>query len=220
MTKSVRYPAIVCLLLLPLLLVLSGLITNTPAHGQTAAPQSANKNVPAKKQYTNNSSVEKSKMNKATKVEKAVFGAGCFWGVEETFRQLPGVVSTTVGYSGGTVKDPSYKQVCHGDTGHAEVVQVEYDPKQITYADLLKAFFSSHDPTTLNRQGPDIGHQYRSVIFYMNPEQEKEAVAAKEKFQAESGRQVVTAIEPAKPFYRAEEYHQQYLEKNNLKVCH
>ena len=133
---------------------------------------------------------------------------------------MPGVVSTTVGYCGGTVKDPTYKQVCHGDTGHVEVVEVEFDPKQVSYSDLLKVFFSSHDPTTLNRQGPDFGYQYRSVIFYSSPEQEKEAAAAKQRFQTESGRVVVTAIEPAKPFYRAEEYHQQYLEKNNLKFCH
>lgn len=117
--------------------------------------------------------------------------------------------------------NPSYEKVCEGDTGHAEVVEVEYDPAKIKYRDLLKVFFESHDPTTLNRQGPDVGYQYRSVIFYENSEQEKEAIAAKEQVQADNpGRAIVTAIEPAKPFYKAEEYHQQYLKKRGLNVCH
>jgi peptide-methionine (S)-S-oxide reductase len=160
------------------------------------------------------------KMDKQMRIEKAIFGAGCFWGVEEAFRRLPGVLSTTVGYSGGTVKEPSYERVCQGDSGHAEVVEVEYDPQKLTYADLLKVFFSSHDPTTLNRQGPDVGYQYRSVIFYNSPEQEKEALAAKEQLQTKLRRPIVTAIEPAKPFYKAEEYHQHYLEKRGLNICH
>ena len=154
------------------------------------------------------------------KIEKAMFGAGCFWGVEETFRRTPGVVSTAVGFSGGTVKNPSYQQVCQGNTGHAEVVEIEFDPKQISYNDLLKIFFANHDPTTVNRQGPDIGYQYRSVIFYTSPEQEKEAVAAKLQWQTNTGKTAATVIEPVQPFYKAEEYHQRYLEKNGLNVCH
>jgi len=154
------------------------------------------------------------------KTEKAIFGAGCFWGVEETFRRLPGVVSTTVGYSGGRIVNPSYEQVCAGDTEHAEVVEVEFDPKKISYQDLLQTFFFCHDPTTMNRQGPDIGYQYRSVIFYLNPEQEKEAMAAKENWQKINGKKAATAIEAAKPLYRAEEYHQHYLKKKGLNVCH
>jgi peptide-methionine (S)-S-oxide reductase len=161
------------------------------------------------------------KMNKEIKTEKAIFGLGCFWGAQEDFDHLPGVISTRVGFCGGTVKDPSYHRVCEGDTGHAEVVEIEYDPKKITYSDLLKKFFASHDPTTLNRQGPDTGYQYRSVIFYTNPEQEKEANEAKEQVQAEySGRAIVTAVEPAQPFYKAEDYHQHYLQKRGLNVCH
>jgi peptide-methionine (S)-S-oxide reductase len=154
------------------------------------------------------------------KTEKAIFGAGCFWGVEETFRVLPGVVSTEVGFCGGIMSNPSYERVCAGDTRHAEVVEVIYDPKQISYNTLLKTFFSSHDPSTLNRQGPDVGEQYRSVIFYTSPEQEKEALAAKEEWQKKVGRGATTVIEAAKPFYKAEEYHQHYLEKRGLGVCH
>lgn len=155
-------------------------------------------------------------------MQKAIFGAGCFWGVEEAFRHIPGVVSTTVGYSGGNMKDPSYKDVCSGKTGHTEVVEVDYDPSKVAYEKLLDVFFANHDPTTVNRQGPDVGFQYRSVIFYTSPQQESEALAFKEKAD-KSGKfhaPVVTAIEPAKDFYRAEDYHQQYLEKNGLRVCH
>lgn len=156
------------------------------------------------------------------KMQKAIFGAGCFWGVEETFRHIPGVTAVAVGYSGGTMKNPSYHDVCSGKTGHTEVVEVDYDPSKVSYEKLLDTFFANHDPTTLNRQGPDIGVQYRSVIFYTTPEQEAAARAAKEKAD-KSGtfkRPVVTAIEPAQEFYKAEEYHQHYLEKNGLKVCH
>jgi peptide-methionine (S)-S-oxide reductase len=161
----------------------------------------------------------KTKVNQM-KTEKAMFGAGCFWGVEETFRQLPGVVSTAVGFSGGTVANPSYERVCTGDTKHAEVVEVTYIPQKISYNDLLKTFFSCHDPTTVNRQGVDFGEQYRSVIFYTSPEQEKEALAAKEEWQKMHSKKAATIIEPAKPFYKAEEYHQRYLEKRGFKVCH
>ena len=155
-------------------------------------------------------------------LQKATFGAGCFWGVEAEFRQLPkGVVSTAVGYEGGTMKNPTYRDVCTDRTGHAEVVEVEYEPEKISYEDLLKVFWANHDPTTLNRQGPDVGTQYRSVIFYHTPEQQAAALASKEKLE-KSGRYrrpVVTEIVPATSFYRAEEYHQQYLEKRGLSSC-
>jgi peptide-methionine (S)-S-oxide reductase len=154
------------------------------------------------------------------KTERALFGAGCFWGVEETFRQLPGVVSTAVGFAGGTVVNPSYKRVCVGDTMHAEVVEIIYDPKKITYNELLKTFFSSHDPSSVNRQGFDFGEQYRSVIFYTSPEQQKEAETFKEEWQKTHNKKAATIIEAAKPFYKAEEYHQHYLEKRGFKVCH
>ena len=155
-------------------------------------------------------------------MEKATFGAGCFWGVEEAFRQLKGVLSTAVGYSGGDLQNPTYKDVCTDSTGHAEVVQVEFDPRQIPYERLLEVFWNSHNPTTLNRQGPDIGTQYRSAIFYHNPEQEKAAKASKEKL-AKSGKYksaIVTEIGPAETFWKAEEYHQQYLAKRGLGSCH
>jgi peptide-methionine (S)-S-oxide reductase len=152
-------------------------------------------------------------------MEKATFGAGCFWGVEAAFRQVKGVVSTAVGYSGGHFPDPTYKDVCSGKTGHAEVVQVEYEPSQVSYDDLLKVFWDNHDPTTLNRQGPDVGAQYRSAIFFHNPEQESAAKASKEKMQTGYKNKIVTEITPASEFYRAEDYHQQYLEKRGLAHC-
>lgn len=145
----------------------------------------------------------------------ATFGAGCFWGVEEAFRRVPGVVDTAVGYSGGTVEDPTYHDVCTDRTGHAEVVRVEYDPDRTTLGTLLEVFWNSHDPTTLNRQGPDHGSQYRSVIFYHDEEQKALAEASREKLEADGRfrRPIVTAIVPAATFYRAEEYHQRYAEK-------
>jgi peptide-methionine (S)-S-oxide reductase len=154
-------------------------------------------------------------------MEKATFAAGCFWGVEETFRQLPGVVDTAVGFMGGATANPSYRAVCGGRTGHAEVVQLEYDPSRITYDELLEAFWSCHDPTTLNRQGPDVGDQYRSAIFTHTPEQEAAARASKERLEAAGRfrRPIVTAIEPAGAFWRAEEYHQRYLEKRGAAAC-
>ena len=155
-------------------------------------------------------------------MEKAMFGAGCFWGVEAAFRQVPGVVATAVGYAGGHLANPTYKDVCTDGTGHAEVVQVEYDPSKVGYDDLLKVFWENHDPTQLNRQGPDVGTQYRSAIFVDGPEQEAAARASKEA-QETSGRfrrPIVTQIEPAPDFWRAEEYHQQYLEKRGLAHCH
>jgi peptide-methionine (S)-S-oxide reductase len=158
----------------------------------------------------------------STKMEKATFAAGCFWGVEATFRQLKGVTSTAVGYEGGSRDKPTYKDVCTDTTGHAEAVQVEYDPAQISYEQLLDVFWENHDPTTRNRQGPDVGTQYRSVIFYHSPQQQAAALASKEKL-AKSGkyrRPVVTEIVPAATFWRAEDYHQQYLEKRGLSNCH
>lgn len=154
-------------------------------------------------------------------MEKATFAAGCFWGVEETFRQLPGVIDTAVGFMGGTTANPSYRDVCGGRTGHAEVVHLEYDPARISYAELLEAFWSCHDPTTLNRQGPDVGDQYRSAIFYHTPEQETAARTSKERLEAAGRfrRPIVTALEPAATFWRAEEYHQRYLEKRGAAAC-
>jgi peptide-methionine (S)-S-oxide reductase len=153
--------------------------------------------------------------------EKAMFGAGCFWGVEETFRNLKGVVSTAVGYAGGTKENPTYEDVCTDRTGHAEVVEVEFDPSQTTYDELLNVFWSNHNPTTLNRQGPDVGTQYRSVIFYYSPEQESTAKASKEKLEKSGrfNRPIVTQIEPAPTFWRAEEYHQRYLQKRGQSHC-
>jgi peptide-methionine (S)-S-oxide reductase len=153
--------------------------------------------------------------------QKATFGAGCFWGVEETFRNLKGVISTAVGYAGGKKDHPSYEDVCSDETGHAEVVEVEFDPAQIDYNSLLDVFWSSHNPTTLNRQGPDVGTQYRSVIFYHSPEQKAAAEASKETVD-KSGRfprPVVTQVESAPKFWRAEEYHQQYLNKRGQTHC-
>ena len=155
-------------------------------------------------------------------METATFGAGCFWGVEESFRQIPGVLDTAVGYLGGHTQNPSYQDVCTNETGHAEVVQVTYDPAKVSYEQLLNVFWESHDPTTLNRQGPDVGTQYRSAIFFHSPEQERIARASKEKMQASSKfrRPIVTEITPASTFYRAEEYHQKYLAKRGVSHCH
>ena len=156
------------------------------------------------------------------KTEVAMFGAGCFWGVEAAFRKIDGVVDTAVGYSGGDMSRPTYKDVCSGRTGHAEVVRVEYDPSRVSYDKLLDLFWSSHDPTQVNRQGPDVGTQYRSVIFFSTPEQEAAAKSSKEKLDA-SGRfrrPIATQIVQAGEFWRAEEYHQQYLEKRGRDSCH
>lgn len=157
-----------------------------------------------------------------TTAEKATFGAGCFWGVEAAFRQIPGVLSTQVGYSGGQTANPSYRDVCSHTTGHAEVVEVTYDPARVSYDDLLRVFWESHDPTQLNRQGPDVGDQYRTVIFYHSPEQAAAAETSKaaEERSGRHRRPVVTQIVPAEQFYRAEDYHQQYLEKRGLSTCH
>ena len=151
---------------------------------------------------------------------KATFAAGCFWGVEEAFRNTPGVTSTAVGYEGGTMDNPTYQDVCTDRTGHAEVVEVDYDPEKVSYDTLLDTFWSNHDPTTKNRQGPDIGTQYRSAIFFHTPEQEAAARASLQTAQSRFRRPIVTEIIPAQEFYRAEEYHQQYLAKRGLSHCH
>ncbi|MEO7165481.1 MAG: peptide-methionine (S)-S-oxide reductase MsrA [Chthoniobacterales bacterium] len=153
--------------------------------------------------------------------EKATFGAGCFWGVEEMFRNIKGVSSATSGYAGGATENPSYEDVCRKDTGHAEVVEVEFDPAQVKFEQLLDVFWNNHDPTTRDRQGPDVGSQYRSVVFYHSPEQLQAAEAKKAELE-KSGRfrrPIVTQIETAPTFYRAEEYHQRYLEKHGRSHC-
>jgi peptide-methionine (S)-S-oxide reductase len=152
--------------------------------------------------------------------EKATFGAGCFWGVEETFRTLGGVLETAVGYSGGSLESPGYEQVCEGNSGHAEVVQVIFDPAVISYASLLECFWNLHDPTTLNRQGPDVGTQYRSVIFTHSPQQHAAAEASKQQAQSGFNAPIVTQVLPAETFWPAEEYHQKYLLKRGLGSCH
>lgn len=154
--------------------------------------------------------------------EKATFGAGCFWGVEATFRRVPGVISTRVGYLGGNTKDPTYRDVCTDSTGHAEVVEILFDPAQLSYNQLLDLFWELHDPTQLNRQGPDYGTQYRSAIFFHSPEQEAAARASKKALEEKKvfSKPIVTEITPASEFYEAEDYHQQYLEKRGLASCH
>lgn len=153
---------------------------------------------------------------------KATFAAGCFWGVEDAFRQVKGVTDVTVGYTGGHTKNPTYKEVCTDRTGHAEAVEVEFDPNQVSYRELLAVFFQSHDPTQMNRQGPDYGTQYRSAVFFHDAEQEAEARGAKEALEKAGifKRPIVTQIVAAPEFYRAEEYHQRYFEKNGLPSCH
>jgi peptide-methionine (S)-S-oxide reductase len=155
------------------------------------------------------------------KTELAAFAAGCFWGVEQEFRKQKGVLATAVGFMGGHTKGPSYEQVCEGNTGHAETVELEYDPKVITYSKLLDIFWHLHDPTTLNRQGPDAGEQYRSAIFYFTPEQKKLAADTRDAIQAsgELSSKIVTEIVPASDFWKAEEYHQQYVEKGGHAGC-
>jgi peptide-methionine (S)-S-oxide reductase len=157
-----------------------------------------------------------------TNTEKATFAAGCFWGVEATFRALPGVKSTRVGYIGGTTVNPTYKDVCTDRTGHAEAVEVTFDPTQISYDQLLNVFWENHDPTQVNRQGPDFGTQYRTAIFFHSPEQERQALASKEALEKSHRftKPIATQIVPAPTFYEAEDYHQQYLEKKGLASCH
>ena len=152
-------------------------------------------------------------------LERATFAAGCFWGVEASFREIEGVVKTSVGYSGGSTVDPTYEQVCSDTTGHAEAVQVWFDPTVVSYTDLLSTFWSIHDPTTLNRQGWDFGRQYRSAVFFHDAEQQKLAVASRDAHQPALARPIVTEIVPASAFYDAEEYHQRYFEKHGGAIC-
>jgi len=147
------------------------------------------------------------------RTENAYFAAGCFWGIQAAFDELPGVVSTVVGYAGGKTENPTYKMVCAGKSWHAETVQVEYDPEKVTYEQLLEAFWSLHDPTTLNRQGPDTGTQYRSAIFYESEEQKKKALESKRNEQKKYTKDIVTEVSEMKRFYPAEEYHQHYVKK-------
>jgi peptide-methionine (S)-S-oxide reductase len=157
----------------------------------------------------------------AAATEKATFGAGCFWGVEAAFRQVPGVVDAAVGYEGGSMPNPTYRDVCTDETGHAEVVEVTFDPSRASYDQLLDVFWANHDPTQKNRQGPDVGAQYRSAIFFHSPAQRDAAIASKERLE-KSGklrRPVATEITPASTFWRAEDYHQRYLEKRGLASC-
>jgi peptide-methionine (S)-S-oxide reductase len=160
--------------------------------------------------------------SQAQNQETATFGAGCFWGVQSTFDELPGVVKTEVGYSGGKTINPTYQEVCTDRTGHAEVVKIWFDPKKISYDKLLDVFFTNHNPTTLNRQGPDVGSQYRSAVFYHSDAQKSAAEKSIAKWNASGkfAKPIVTVVEAAKPFYRGEEYHQKYLEKRGLKHCH
>ena len=156
-------------------------------------------------------------------MEQATFGAGCFWGVESAFREIPGVTDVAVGFMGGRTANPSYREVCDGNTNHAEVAQVAFDPSKVSYAKLLDAFWHMHDPTTLNRQGPDVGSQYRSVIFTHSPEQAAQATISRDALAASgrAGRKIVTQIVPATAFYPAEEYHQRYFEKQGIGAsCH
>src|SRR5947209_20501594 len=152
--------------------------------------------------------------------ETATFGAGCFWGIEAAFAKVPGVEETTVGYAGGKTANPTYKDVCTDETGHAEVVQVKFDPAKVSYEQLLNVFWDIHDPTQKNRQGPDFGTQYRTAIFFHSPEQEAAAKKSLKERQGKVNRPIVTEITPAGTFYRAEEYHQKYLEKRGASSCH
>jgi peptide-methionine (S)-S-oxide reductase len=152
-------------------------------------------------------------------LQRATFAAGCFWGIEASFREIDGVVYTTVGYSGGSAVDPTYEQVCTGTTGHAESVEVWFDPAVVSYDELLAPFWAIHDPTSLNRQGWDFGTQYRSAIYFHDAEQERAAIASRDERQKSVGRPIVTEIAAAGPFYAAEDYHQQYFEKNGGAFC-
>lgn len=154
------------------------------------------------------------------KTQKAIFAAGCFWGVQYYFDQVPGVIKTTVGYTGGHTENPTYDDVCTRKTGHAEAIEVEFDPSEVSYETLVRQFFRMHDPTQLNRQGPDVGDEYRSAIFYVDQEQRKEAIQTRNGVQKRLDTPVVTQIEPAGPFYEAEPYHQKFTERTGMGMCH
>lgn len=202
---------------------------SSAAMGVTGGPQpvrEANGAGGASSTQESNMSVSSSEQGRpagaAVELEKATFGAGCFWQVEEVFRKIPGVAATSVGYSGGRTSNPTYREVCTDLTGHAEVMQIEFDPKVVSYNQLLDQFWKVHNPTTLNRQGPDVGSQYRSVIFYHSEAQKKMAEDSKAKLAA-SGRwkkPIVTEISPASTYYAAEDYHQRYLQKRGIDACH
>ena len=173
-------------------------------------------------QQQNSAQNEKKDVSQSGQYPVATFAGGCFWGVEHNFRRIPGVVDTAVGFMGGRVENPSYRQVCDADTRHAEVVHLSYDPEKVSYEQLVRIFFVMHDPTTLDRQGPDVGDQYRSAIFYHSPEQKEIAEKVKAELDA-SGKfkdPIVTEITKADPFWKAEDYHQQYIEKNPMRSCH
>ncbi len=179
-----------------------------------------------KKEYNMSGSAKDDKSHNVERVpeesaqhETATFAAGCFWGVEAAFSKPNGVISTTVGYTGGHLHDPTYEDVCSDKTGHAEAVQITYDPTVVPYEKLLELFWKIHDPTTPNRQGPDVGSQYRSAIFYHDPEQLRAAEKSKQHLQANHAKPIVTEIVPASAFYKAEEYHQDYLKKKGLNSC-
>src|SRR3989338_979658 len=159
-------------------------------------------------------------MKKENNLEKATFAAGCFWGVEAAFRQIKGVKSTRVGYTGGQMDNPTYEDVCTDETGHAEAVEVTFDPKKVSYEKLLEIFWKNHNPTQGNRQGPDVGTQYRSAVFYHNAKQKELAVNSMKELQNKLDKKITTEIKPAEKFYAAEDYHQQYLEKRGLSTCH
>jgi peptide-methionine (S)-S-oxide reductase len=193
-------------------LVLSVAVAGIGCESQAGRPEASE---------TNGGEVSTGMEAKESKLEKATFAAGCFWGVEASFRKIDGVVSTAVGYTGGQAENPTYRDVCSDRTGHAEAVQVIYDPDKVAYKDLLEVFWSMHDPTQYNRQGPDVGSQYRSAIFHHNGLQARAAMQSKEDME-KSGRfkrPIATEIAPAGPFYKAEEYHQQYYEKRGIGSC-
>jgi peptide-methionine (S)-S-oxide reductase len=198
-------------------ILLAGLMAAVPQAGPGSAHPERN---PAMTEPSDPNSVSAAKPDPNSAI--ATFAAGCFWGVEHFFADVPGVVSTEVGYMGGTTKNPTYKDVCRGDTYHAEVVHLRYDPNQVRYDTLVKLFFKMHDPTTRNRQGPDVGSQYRSAIFFHTDDQKQTAQAVIRKLTADHvfKRRIVTQVAPAAPFWKAEDYHQHYFKKNPGRSCH
>ena len=203
--------------------VATGAPKQVPASPSSSAPAASTPGGAVNSSMENQVRVSSSQSADANvNVQTATFGAGCFWGVEATFRKIPGVTDTAVGYCGGRTDKPTYKEVCADSTGHAEVVQVKFDPKVVSYQQLLDAFFKLHDPTQVNRQGPDYGTQYRTVIFAHTPEQRADAEATIKRLDASGrfSRKIATQVVPEAPFWKAEEYHQRYLEKNGLNNCH
>jgi peptide-methionine (S)-S-oxide reductase len=196
--------------------------TNEIDNGQPSQPEKTGENTSSTPDDPAASRESEKETRMSANPQQAMFGAGCFWGVQATFDKTPGVLKTTVGYAGGKTKNPTYKDICTDSTGHAEVILIEFDPAKVSYDQLLDVFFTNHNPTTLNRQGPDVGTQYRSAIFFYSPDQEAAAAMAKEKWQM-SGKwkkPIVTEIVAAGEFYAAEDYHQKYLAKRGLDTCH